>query len=60
VPFRNPRLPFYQSLCNPEPRVSEGHPYTSDWQQREQQVTCGFCSCEKMGRTLCILDLIVY
>ena len=30
MPFRNPRLPFHQSLCNPEPRASEGHPYTSD------------------------------
>jgi hypothetical protein len=38
-------------------RVDEWHPYTSDWLEREQQVTCGFRSCEKMRRTRSSIDI---
>jgi hypothetical protein len=50
--IHQPAVRVAQRLVERQLRVDEWHPYTSDWLEREQQVTGGFRSCEKMGRTL--------
>jgi hypothetical protein len=49
VPFMNPQ-PFHQPLCNPNRGFMNGTPTPVIGRERTA-VTCGFRSCEKMGRT---------